>query len=94
MRKPDAHIKLEDADRNALETMASHGNGRSPKARRARLLLLAADGWSNEEICEVVGCTSQTVTCWRRRWSHAGLEGLQQPRRALQYQSCSAARRR
>jgi len=45
-------------------------------ARRARMVLLAADGLSNEEIASRVDCHPKTVTKWRRRFVERGLVGL------------------
>lgn len=46
------------------------GNYSAPFAavQRARLLLLAHAGVANAEIARRVGCSTQTVRNWRRRW--------------------------
>jgi hypothetical protein len=49
--------------------------------RRARILLLAADGVANTEIAQRVGVSRPTVIACRRRYVRRGLEGLpDQPR--------------
>ncbi|MEQ4210499.1 IS630 family transposase, partial [Actinopolymorpha sp. B9G3] len=45
-------------------------------ARRARIVLLAADGVSNTEIAELVGVSRQTVISRRAAYAECGLEGL------------------
>lgn len=82
-RRPDPRITLTEANRSALVHMADHCSGRSPRARRARIVLLAAEGWSNAQICQELGCTAQTASCWRRRWLARGLEGMNYARRAI-----------
>jgi transposase len=43
--------------------------------RRAKLLLLAAEGVANTEIAERLGISRPTVIAWRRRYAHEGLTG-------------------
>ncbi|MFI0479680.1 helix-turn-helix domain-containing protein [Actinomadura sp. 9N215] len=45
-------------------------------AKRARIILLAANGLPNKEIAERTGVTQPTVRHWRRRYETAGLAGL------------------
>jgi transposase len=45
-------------------------------ARRARIVLLAADGVANYEIADRVGVSRPTVNLWRGRYAEAGLAGL------------------
>jgi transposase len=45
-------------------------------ARRARIVLLAAEGVSNREIAEVVGLHANYVGMWRKRYGEFGLAGL------------------
>lgn len=45
-------------------------------AKRARIILLAADGRSNREIAAVVGLHYNQVGLWRRRYGEYGLAGL------------------
>ena len=53
--------------------------GRSTPARlvlRAKIVLLAAEGWPNKTIGEAVGLSQVTVGKWRRRFVEHGLNGL------------------
>jgi transposase len=45
-------------------------------ARRARIVLMAADGAANSRIAEVVGVSLPTVLLWRDRYQDRGLAGL------------------
>ncbi len=45
-------------------------------ARRARIVLLGADGESNERVAELVGVSLPTVRLWRGRYLARGLAGL------------------
>ena len=50
-------------------------------ARRARIVLLAADGVANYTIAERVGVTRPTVNLWRSRYAERGLAGLVEEQR-------------
>ena len=45
-------------------------------AQRARILVLAAEGYSNSEISRRVGVSLPTVRSWRNRYTTGGLEQL------------------
>ena len=57
------------------------GWSRRPKtaqamALRARIILLAAEEWSNQEIADELGVHRGTVGRWRKRFVEDGLDGL------------------
>jgi transposase len=57
-------------------------------ARRARIVLLAADGLPNRQIAPIVGMNQHTVAQWRRRFEAERLAGLtdrKRPGRPLVY---------
>src|SRR5260370_34154526 len=37
---------------------------------RARIILLAADGFNNSQIARTLGREADTVRLWRQRWQH------------------------
>lgn len=43
---------------------------------RARIVLLAADGWNNAAIARALGCAENTVRTWRKRFAERGREGM------------------
>jgi len=45
--------------------------------KRARIVLLAADGRSTRSIAKEVGVRPRIVSLWRHRYADHGLEGLQ-----------------
>jgi transposase len=57
-------------------------------AKRARIVLLAADGLPNRQIAPIVGMNEHTVAQWRRRFETERLAGLtdrKRPGRPLVY---------
>lgn len=58
-------------------------------ARRARVVLLAAEGATNREIAEKVGLSAQSVCKWRQRYLKDGLSGLHDELRAGRPRSIS-----
>jgi transposase len=71
-----AALELSDGDRATLERWArAHGTPQSV-ARRARVILLAADGESNMAIARALGVGRPTVIACRRRFGEDGPEGL------------------
>jgi len=61
-------------------TLAQWSRGRLVQQRqvdRARIVLLAAEGWSNADIAEELGVKPHTVGRWRNRFSEDRLEGIE-----------------
>jgi hypothetical protein len=54
-------ITLSTKERAALDTLSRSRRGRADEARRARIILLLADGESYARIGERVACTAQTI---------------------------------
>ncbi len=46
-------------------------------AQRARIVLLAADGWRNKDIAEELGVGRVQVSRWRDRYAESGLAGIE-----------------
>jgi transposase len=74
MRLPP--LKLRRGDRAILESWTRAGTVEARMAKRARIVLLAADGMSNREIGEVVDLHYNQVGLWRARYGEYGLAGL------------------
>lgn len=86
--------------------MALAANGNTPQkiARRARIVLLAADGLSVNAIMRETGAGKTSVWNWPKRFLEAGVEGLlkdkskkpgKAPRPAVQIRPiCSSTRHR
>ena len=71
-----ARVTLSGVARAELELLARSHRGRADEARRARIILLLADGCSYSTICERVDCTPQTVATWKARYQADGVDGL------------------
>lgn len=69
-------LTLSDVDRAALEVLARSRRGRADESRRARIILLLADGYSYTAIGERVDCTAQTIATWKARYQAHGVRGL------------------
>src|SRR4051812_42558075 len=75
MGKPAVTIRLSEAERRELESLArAHKTGQA-MARRARIVLAAA-GLENKAIGAEVGADANTVSKWRRRFAAQRLDGL------------------
>lgn len=44
--------------------------------RRARIVLLSAEGWGPTAVASEIGCSKQTVITWRERYRAGGVKGL------------------
>jgi transposase len=67
---------LRDGDRARLEAVTRASTAPAGVARRARIVLLAADGVPNTEIADRMGTSRPTVLKWRDRYTQAGIGGL------------------
>lgn len=68
--------RLTTDERDALEALARSNRGRADLARRARIMLLLANGESYSTICERVDCAIQTIATWKPRYEAEGIAGL------------------
>ena len=76
MGKPAVTIELTDDQRAELEGLVRRRQTAQGLARRAEIVLLAADGLENKEIVARLGKDANTVGKWRRRFAAQGLDGL------------------
>jgi transposase len=67
---------LTTVQRTALEARERSRRGRADAARRARVILLLADGDSYSSVTAKTGCSSRTVALWKRRFEADGIDGL------------------
>ena len=74
-------LVLREGDRDRLADLARLPSVPSGLARRARMVLLAADGMPNAQIARTVGASRPTVIGWRDRYRAGGIAALEdQPR--------------
>ncbi len=71
-----AALVLRAGDRERLGELARLPGVPSGLAKRARMILLAADGMPNAEIARVTGVSRPTVISWRGRYEQGGIAGL------------------
>ena len=79
-----AALVVAPAELAVLRRWASAVQAPAGLVRRAKILLLAAEGVSNTEIAERLGISRPTVIAWRSRYAREGLDGqlADRPRRA------------
>ncbi|MBF6070150.1 IS630 family transposase [Nocardia farcinica] len=73
---PAPALELRDGDADELDQLLRSTTVPAGLARRARIVMLAADGMANTRISEVVGVSVPTVLKWRSRYLQDGLDGL------------------
>ncbi len=71
-------VSLSEQQRQDLLRLARAASTPQALARRARIVLRAADddGPTNLTIAQELGCDNDTVAAWRKRFAEQGLEGL------------------
>ncbi|HVX53811.1 helix-turn-helix domain-containing protein, partial [Nocardioides sp.] len=74
--RPAPALVLRDGDREELERWTRASTVTAAAAKRARIVLLAADGVANTRIAELAGSTVTTVLSWRNRYQSKGIAGL------------------
>ena len=81
-RKSPYEVRLSHTERLALERVAREYSSPYRDVVRARIVLYAAEGLSNEEIAARLDLTRQIASKWRKRFFEQRLAGLEErPRR-------------
>jgi transposase len=75
-------IEVCDQDRAELERIVRASSCEVRMVESARIVLLAAEGMTGQQICAEVGCSLPTVVKWRGRYAALGMEGLRDAPRA------------
>jgi transposase len=75
-------LKLTAADRKTLEKLIARPSAPAGHVRRARVVLLSADGVKGKEIAKRVGITAEYVSRIRKRFGSSGVDGLAERKRA------------
>ena len=66
------HVQLSVRDRQQLESYVKHGKPAARAVTRARILLVADEHYTDEEIREVLGVSRPTVATLRRKAQEYG----------------------
>jgi transposase len=69
-------IALTTAERATLASWVRSGKTEHRLVERARIVLLASDGWGSRAIAREVGCARGVVSRWRVRFAKERLAGL------------------
>lgn len=70
-------IKLSRHEREVLESRSRKYTLPYFEVFRAKMILLAAEGWSNDEIAAALSVGRDVVSLWRKRFFHERLSGLE-----------------
>lgn len=82
MGRIPARFELSEPEHQTLKMWANAGTTQQRMARRARVVLLSAQGLSLKEVTRLSGLSQQNCSKWRRRFLRERLAGLQdKPRR-------------
>jgi transposase len=69
-------IALSETDRASLQTFVHTGKANARTFTRARILLKASEGWSDEKLCEVFNISRNTSIRVRQAYLEGGLEAV------------------
>ncbi len=80
-RKSPNHIRLSPEEKHELVRRAAKYTLPYYHVLRARMILLSAEGWDNDEIAARLDTRREVVSRWRKRFFEQRLSGLdEQPR--------------
>ena len=74
--RPRQPLSVTDEQREVLERWAKRPKSPHSIAQRARIVLLSADGMTNNAVAERVGVNQATVVKWRKRFIAGGVDAL------------------
>jgi transposase len=69
-------ITLAASQRRWLKALTRRGTAEHRQVTRAKIVLLAAAGWTNRAIARKLGLAPNTVSKWRKRFYQEGVDGL------------------
>jgi len=74
-------ITLGAAQRRWLKALVRKPTAQQRQVTRARIVLLAASGWTNAGIARTLGIAPNTASKWRKRYATQGVDGLRDRKR-------------
>jgi transposase len=80
-RKSPFNVNLSSEERQTLESMARKYTSPYRDVIRAKIILLANEGLSNDVIASRLDTPRQIVSKWRKRFAFARLPGLEEQSR-------------
>jgi putative transposase len=66
-----AKVTITERQQEHLQAIVRRRTAPQRLVQRARMILLAFEGWKNEPIAELLGCERHQVGIWRQRWRDA-----------------------
>jgi len=66
-----AKVTITERQQEHLQAMIRRTTAPQRLVQRARIILLAFEGWKNERIAEYLRCERHQVGIWRQRWRDA-----------------------
>lgn len=78
MARPKLDLVLLPEQKRELERLAKAPGSRQKTVLRARIALLAGQGWDNARIAQELKTSRVTVGLWRQRFLDLGLAGLEE----------------
>jgi transposase len=76
MRKPRALVQLTEEEEKTLRDWTRQGTAEHRLVERARVILLAHEGQTNQQIAKHLHTRGARVSKWRQRFAEGRLEGL------------------
>lgn len=72
-----ASIELSEEESRTLKRLSSSRSISVGLHQRVRIVLMAAEGKTNKDICAELGISHPTVSLWRNRYAAEGMEGIE-----------------
>src|SRR5579871_4928213 len=76
MGRPNVEVAVSAAEAEQLRSIARSRSLPHSLVRRARIVLMSAEGIANQIIAERCGVSVPTISHWRRCWRERGIAGL------------------
>jgi transposase len=76
MRQPTAIVRLSEGESKTLQEWSRRGKSEHRLVERARIILLAGEGRTNEQIAKALKTRTARVSKWRQRFGAKRLAGL------------------
>jgi putative transposase len=76
MSRPNTVVVVSAAEAEKLGAIARSRSLPHSLVRRARIVLMSAEGVANQSIAGRCGVSVPTISHWRRRWRQGGVAGL------------------
>ena len=76
MGRPNTALVISESEKSELQAIVRARSMPHSLVRRAKIVLLSADGGSNRAVAKQCGVSAPVVSLWRSRYQRDGLAGL------------------